>query len=163
MKCLTASYLLNFLILWLIIASHEMPGQTVLIFKKNQRKVAYYRVSETIGFRLKGSKTDYHDTIIGFTDSLILFEGYQIHPKEISHLLLDRQTRQWNVIKYKWSRLLLIGGLGYPLIDLVNHGNLSEKTLVRSGSSVGLGMMAAWVIPPRIKIKGKRRLYIVNH
>lgn len=65
-------------------------------------------------------------------------------------------------MKYKYDKLLLIAGIGYPLIDLVNSGELDPTTLIIGGSLISAGLLARWFIKKTIKIRGNRQLIIVQ-
>jgi hypothetical protein len=52
--------------------------------------------------------------------------------------------------------------VGYFLIDVINTGYVKKETLVVSGSLIAAGLLAKVLISDKIKIKGKRRLWILK-
>ncbi|MEM9832226.1 MAG: hypothetical protein AAF944_16465 [Bacteroidota bacterium] len=154
MKVLITGAFLSFICL-------NCPAQK-LLFHKNRNQEVFYEIGDKISFRLKGSKDKIAQKITGFQDSLILFRNYQVNPSSISHLHVDEKTKTWYIMKYKYDKLLLIAGIGYPLIDLVNSGELDPTTLIIGGSLISAGLLARWFIKKTIKIRGNRRLIIVQ-
>ncbi len=137
-------------------------GQSRLMFKKNQNKIAYYETGDKISFRVKGEKTKLSGVIRGFEDSLIVFKNFKLNPSEITSMYVDDKTKIWYFLKYKYEKLFLFAGTGYLLLDVLNNGELAEETIIISSSLITAGLLAKWLISKRIKIKGRRRLVILN-
>jgi hypothetical protein len=133
-----------------------------LLFHKNRHREAIYKKGDEISFRLKNDKSKITGQIIGFEDSVIVFPGFKINPRRISHLYVDSKTKIWYILRYKYERIFLIAGTGYPLLELVNHGEIEKETLIISGSLITAGLLARWLISDKIKIKGRRRLVIIH-
>jgi hypothetical protein len=134
-----------------------------LFFRKNRFRETYYKVGDEITFRVKGDKRKIHDRIIGFMDdSLIMFRNYMVNPKEITHLYVDEKTVVWYVLRYKYARILLFAGAGYLLLDTINQGETSKETLAISAPLIGAGLLAQFLISKKMRIRGKRRFYIVS-
>lgn len=93
-------------------------------------------------------------------DSIIVFKGFKLNVCEISSLYIDEKTRWW--LRYKVQQLSLIAGGGYLLLNLINNGEISEDNLVISGTLIGVGLIAKFLIGNRIKIKGRTKLRIVR-
>ena len=146
------------LILW----SFESFGQKSLLFSKNWRKQAIYKTGDIISFRVKADPVKITDQIMGFEDSLIVFRNYKVNPKEITHMYVDKQTRTWYFLKYKYEKLLLFTGIGYLVVDGFNNKEFTKETLIISGSLIGAGLLARWLISKKIKIKGRRKLVIMR-
>ncbi len=137
------------------------PAQK-LLFHKNRHQEVSYEIGDKISFRVKGSRDKITRQITRFQDSLILFRDYQVNPDSISHLYVDNKTKIWYIMRYKYEKLFLIAGIGYPLIDAINTGELDSTTLIIGGSLIGAGLLARWLIRDTIKIRGKRKLEIVR-
>lgn len=140
----------------------DCVGQKSLLFTKNWRKQAIYKTGDVISFCVKVDPKKITDQIIGFEDSLIVFKNYKVNPKEITHMYVDKQTGTWYFLKYKYEKLLLFTGIGYLVIDGFNNKEFSEETLIISGSLIGAGLLARWLISKKIKIKGSRKLVIMR-
>ena len=152
----------NLALLALLLVSSSAFGQYPLLMleKTNKNKDAYYEVGDELTFYRQGKKTKIKDKIIGFEDSIIVFRGYSVPIGEITALHIDDKTRWW--LRFKPAQLLLIGGIGYLLIDTFNSGEFSEDTLIVSGLLIGLGLLFRLLIPNKIKIRGKTKLMILN-
>lgn len=137
-------------------------AQTFLLFHKNRYREAHYVVSDVITFRVKGEKKKVTAEIIGFEDSLIVFQQFKVNPKNITDLYVDAKTQIWYAFRFKYARLLLIAGAGYMLIDLANHGELEKSTVVFGTTLITAGVIAQLLVSRRIKIKGRRRLEIIR-
>ena len=133
-----------------------------LLFQKNRYRQALYKPGDQIAFRLKGDKTKFSGKILGFEDSVIVFQGFKINPKNISSIYVDEKTRIWFVLRYKYARLFLFVGAGYILLDAVNTGEFKRETLIVGGSFIAAGLLAKLLISDRIKIKGRRKLVIIG-
>src|SRR6267154_2422589 len=124
-----------------------------LLFHKNNYKEVFYQVGETITFRLKGDNSKISAQIIRFEADLIVFPSFKVSPKEVSHLYVDKKTRTWFILRYKYKSILPIIGLGYMLLDFVNTGSLSKETALVGASFVIAGLLAKILISDKIKIK----------
>ncbi len=144
-----------------VLLSLGLSGQKLLLHKNKIREETY-QIGDVISFRLKNNKSKITRLIIGFEDSLIVFQDYRINPKEISDVYIDDKTKTWFIFRYKYKNVLPLIGVGYLLIDVVNSGEVSKSTLVFSGSCIMAGVMAKLFIPDRIKIKGRRKLVILK-
>ena len=146
---------------FLVLLSLELPGQKLLLHKSKIRE-EIYQIGDVISFRLKNNKSKITRLIIGFEDSLIIFQDYRINPKEISDVYVDDKTKTWFIFRYKYKNVLPLIGVSYLLIDVANRREVSSGTLVFSGSFIAAGVMAKLFIPDRIKIKGRRKLVILK-
>ncbi|HPM32153.1 MAG TPA: hypothetical protein PLJ60_17605 [Chryseolinea sp.] len=133
-----------------------------LLFHKSRHREAIYKKGDKISFRLKNAKSKITGQIIGFEDSVIAFQGFKINPEQISHLYVDSKTKIWYVMRYKYEKIFLIAGIGYSFLELVNEGEVDKETLIISGSLITVGLLARWLISDKIKIKGRRRLLIID-
>lgn len=141
---------------------HSCWSQARLTFSKNWYRQAHYYVDDEISFRVKGNDNKITDLIRGFEDSLIVFHYHKIPVTDITHLYVDHKTIVWYPLRYKYERLLLIGGAGYLALDLLNTGQLDEGTLIISGTAIGAGLLARWLIKDYHRIRGRKRLKIVG-
>jgi hypothetical protein len=91
-----------------------------------------------------------------------VFHGFEVNPKDISHLYMDGKTKIWYIIRYKYQKIFLVGGFGYLLLDVLNSGEANKETLLISATLVASGLLAKWLTGDTIKIKGRRRLLILG-
>lgn len=147
----------------MILSTFSAFAQTFLLFHKNRYREAHYVVSDVITFRLKGERRKIKAEIVGFEDSLIVFNGFKINPGHITDLYVDPKTQIWYAMRFKYARLCFIAGAGYMLIDLANYGDLQESTVMVGTTLIAAGVIAQTLVSRRIKIKGRRRLQIIRH
>jgi hypothetical protein len=133
-----------------------------LLFHKNRHRQAFYKEGDVISFRLKNDKSKITGQIRGFEDSLIVFLDFKIDPKKITHLYVDGKTKSWYILRYKYEKMFLIAGVGYPLLELVNNGEVDKEVLIIGGSLITAGLFTRWLISDKIKIKGRRRILIID-
>jgi hypothetical protein len=133
-----------------------------LLFHKNRHRQALYKQGDVISFKLKNDKSKIAGQIRDFEDSLIVFQGFKVNPNEITHLYVDSKTKVWYILRYKYEKIFLIAGVGYTLLELINQGEMDKETLIVSGSLISAGLLARWLISDKIKIKGRRRLLIID-
>lgn len=133
-----------------------------LLFHKNRHRQALYKQGDVISFRLKKDKSKITRQIRGFEDSLIVFEDLKVNPNQITHLYVDAKTKIWYFLKYKYEKIFLIAGVGYPLLELINQGEVSKETLMIGGPLIAAGLLARWLISDKIKIRGRRKLLITD-
>lgn len=131
-----------------------------MLQKKNRNKNVYYKPGDEISFRTIASNKKITGQIMELKDSIIVFKGFKLNVDEISSLYIDEKTRWW--LRYKVQQLSLIAGGGYLLLNLINNGEISEDNLVISGTLIGVGLIAKFLIGNRIKIKGRTKLRIVR-
>ena len=151
-------------VLWFLLAGAGTScfAQNFLLFHKNRFKHTKYKVGDVISFTIKDDKRKHTFQIRGFEDTVIVFDNYRINPDDITHMYIDDKTRVWYIFRYKYSRAFLIGGIGYFAIDGINSGEISANTAWISGSLVSAGILAGIIFKDRIRIKGKRRLVVVD-
>lgn len=148
-------------ILLLIVTNYCFGQQTFLMLqKKNRNKNVYYKPGDEISFRTIASNKKITGQIMELKDSIIVFKGFKLNVDEISSLYIDEKTRWW--LRYKVQQLSLIAGGGYLLLNLINNGEISEDDLIISGTLIGVGLIAKFLIGNRIKIKGRTKLRIVR-
>lgn len=140
----------------------SVDAQQMLVFKKSRNRLAYYEKGDVISYRLKGDRTKLTGHIEGFDGGKILFRYHTVDPSEISHIYVDEKTRIWFAFRYKYERLLLIAGAGYLLLDTFNTGELTKETKVISASLVGAGLLARFLIIDRFRIRGQKKLRIID-
>ncbi len=147
----------------LMLCCFDSLGQKYLIFIKNSHRQAIYRKGEEVSFRIKGDKSKITDRIEGFEgDSLIVFQDYKINPRQISDIYIDKKTKDWYIVRYKYEKLCLVSGIGFFVIDAINTGNIKNETLIISGSLVSASFLAKWLIKDRMRIRGRRKLAIIE-
>jgi hypothetical protein len=132
------------------------------MFHKNRYHQATYKTGDKITFQLKGDKGKHTDLIRGFESGLIVFRDYRINPREISHLYVDDKTRVWFILRYKYEKLFLLAGAGFLTLELLNTGELDGETLLIGGSLITAGALARLLISKKMRIRGRRRLFIVG-
>jgi hypothetical protein len=138
-------------------------GQSLLYFKNNGHREAVYSAGDKLTFELKDTKIKRSDRIIGFNDSLIIFQKYSLSPKEIAALYVDEKIRSSFILRYKYEKLFfLTGGLFLP-IDIINTGKIEQKALAVSGILFGAGLLAKALIGNKVLIKGRRKLLVITY
>ena len=149
------------LLLLLAYTSGYGQGSSFLMFEKSPNRRAFYYPGDEISLQLRGDRSKFTGRIQELQDSVILFEHYRIRVSDITHIYQDRK-QNWYTLRHKISPMLLIAGSGYLVLDVVNSREFDKGTLVLSGSLIGAGLLAKWLIPTKTRIRGKRRLKIVR-
>ena len=152
------------ILIWFLIlgSTPSCFAQKSLLFQKNKNKEVVYEPGDVISFRLKGDKSKHTFQIMRFEDSLIVFKNYKVNPKEITHMYRDTKNKTWWFMKYKWSGLCFIVGIGYLVLDGLHLGELTRETLIFSGSLIAAGVLTKLIINDRIKIRGSRKLVVIR-
>ncbi|XOV93094.1 MAG: hypothetical protein ACFHWX_23210 [Bacteroidota bacterium] len=155
-------------VLLIILIITISPGDAqVLLFHKKQHREAFYRVGEVLSFSTRTDASRKDSQILGFEgDTLIVFQNYTINPREVTCLYVDDKTRGWNPLRVL-DKVLLIAGVGYPLLEYVNEGLIhrgepDSGTLVVGGILIGASFLPRWLISDKIRIKGGRKLVIID-
>lgn len=149
-------------VLILLLATTNCFGQNTLMFRKNRHKIAYYKVGDEISVQLKGSKEKFSGKIEGFEDSLIVFKYHSINPGDIAAIYVDDKIRSWFILRYKYEKIFLFTGIAYLLVDVANAERLRQETAVIGGSIITAGLLAKFLVSKKIKIKGNRKLLILD-
>lgn len=152
----------SFLLAFLFFASMLSQAQTGLVFTKGPYREVMYTTGDIITFKIKTNPDKIRDQIIGFEDQTIRFRNYTVHVSEITHMYLDKKTKNWWFLKYKYEKLLIFTGAGYFLLDWINTGEIKKETAVVSGSLIAAGLLAKVIISKWIKVGGKRKLAVVH-
>jgi hypothetical protein len=139
----------------------ETSAQSTLEFRKGHR-VAYYDRGDVISYRLAGGKSKITGQIEGFTDSSIVFRSYEVSLRDVSYIYVDDKTKQWFAFRHKYEKVLLMAGFGYLMLDVINTGELTQDTKWVSLSLIAAGLTTRFLITDRFKIKGRKRLAIVE-
>lgn len=154
-------YKLFLLLIIQVCFSSICHGQKLLFYKNKNRHVLYKK-GDIISFRLINDKSKFTEQIEGFEDSLIVFQSFKVNPTQITHLYVDSKTKVWYILRYKYEKIFFIVGFGYPLLEIINQGKIDKETLIVSGSLITAGLLARWLIDDKIRIKGRRRLLILD-
>lgn len=149
-------------IIFFIMVDYNISTGQELLFHKNRIREVFYKAGDVLSFRIRDEKTKITAEIKGFTDSLIIFQNFSIKPDEITHLYFDSKTKTWYIFRFKLERIFLISGAGYALLDILNTGELNRNTILAGGSLITAGLLAGLLIKKRIRIKGKRKLLIIQ-
>ncbi|MEQ8808336.1 MAG: hypothetical protein RIE59_04650 [Imperialibacter sp.] len=136
--------------------------QPYLLFHKSNTREAQYFAGEVIAFRIKDNDFKVTDQIKGFRDGLVLFDGYEVHPNDFEVLYADHKTRIWFAFRYKFVKLTMIAGAGYLALDVINTGRFDKNTMIVSGSLIGAGLIGRLFIREKFKIKGKKRMVVIE-
>lgn len=151
------------LLFFLLGAQTICCAQEYLMFQKNKRRTAFYKQGDEISFRLHNDKTKYTFQILGFEDSVMVLGNYRINPKEVSHLYVDNKTKIWYVFKYKYEKIFFLAGVGYFVASVINEQTVTKETATISGSLGVAAIFARLLVNDKIRIKGKRRLMILDN
>ena len=138
-------------------------GQSFLYFRKNGHREAVYAAGDKLTFELKDAKAKVTDRLIGFEDSLLVFQSYKLKPSEISALYIDEKTKIWFVFRYKYEKVFFLAGSLFLPISVINTGKVEPKALAVSGVLLGAGLLARWLVSKKLRIKGKRKLLIISY
>ena len=149
------------LLLLLAYTSGYGQGSSFLMFEKSRNRRAFYYPGDEISLQLRGDRNKFTGRIQELQDSVILFEHYRVRVSDVTHIYQD-DKQNWYTLRHKISPMLLIAGSGYLVLDVVNSQEFDKGTLVLSGSLIGAGLLAKWLIPTKTRIRGKRRLKIVR-
>ncbi len=139
-----------------------------LLFYKNHNKSVTYRAGDVISFSTREDGSRMTSQISGFEgDTLIVFKNYKINPADITVMYVDEKTMGWYFPRHQIDEILMIAGLGYPLLDLINESIINGRAvdrdvLIVGGALFGAGFLARWLISDKIKIKGRRKLLIID-
>lgn len=138
-------------------------GQSFLYFKKNGHREAVYAVGDKLTFELRTTRTKVTDRIIGFEDSLLVFQTYKLRPNEIGALYVDDKTKIWFIFRYKYEKVFFLAGSLFLPISVINTGQVEPKALAVSGALLGAGLLARWLVSKKLRIKGKRKLLVISY
>jgi len=139
-----------------------------LLFHKNRNKEAIYKAGDIISFSTKEDDSRMTSQILGFEgDTLIVFQNYKVNPRSITCMYADSKTMGWYPLRYKIDKILFIAGVSYPLLELFNEGLIHRNAVdpdveVVGGSLIGASFLARWLISEKIRVKGRRKLLIMN-
>lgn len=136
-------------------------GNSFLLFDKSPHRRAFYYPGDEISLQLRGDRQKFTGRIQELQNSVILFEYYRVRVSDITHIYQDKK-QNWYTLRHKISPLLLIAGSGYMVLDVANSREFDRGTLALSGALIGAGLLAKWLIPTKTRIRGKRRLKIVQ-
>lgn len=151
------------LLVFLLGLATQLPAQPPhLLFHKNNRREAQYFAGDVIAFRIRDNDFKVTDQIKGFRNGLVLFDGYEVDPRDFEMLYADDKTRIWYAFRYKFVKLTLIAGAGYLALDVINTGVFDQKTMIVSGSLIGAGLIGRLFIRERFKIKGKKKMLVIE-
>jgi hypothetical protein len=158
---------LSVLILVLLISVRVAPAQTRLALVKGDRVMALWEPGDKVLYKLKGDRK-FREAFISdvrpyslktLNDSLALYDirAVSLKGKGVGHFgqLL--------------GRFLLIAGIGFPLVDLLNEtvvqGNNYEpddRVMTTSALFIGTGAALILINPYGRKIQGRKRLIVVE-
>ena len=156
-----AKHLLVLLLIALPLA-HCLAQQPYLLFHKSNKREAQYFAGEVIAFRIRDNDFKVTDQIKGFSNGLVLFDGYEVNPNDFEVLYADDKTRIWFAFRYKFARLTLIAGAGYLALDVLNTGEFDRNTMIISGSLIGAGLIGRLFIREKFKIKGSKKMVVIE-
>lgn len=135
-------------------------GQQFLMYQKNKYQKIYFKPGDFISFKIKDDRFKITDQIKKLEDNQIVFDFYKVHLDEITHFYIDDDTQNWS--SGALSNLLPIAGTGYLLLDVINTGDFYPNTMIISGSMVGTGLLVKWLTKKKTRLKGSRKLMIIN-
>lgn len=154
-------YSTRWILLFITVSSlGQTTTKLLMLQKQNKNKNAYYKTGDIISFGTNEKKSRITGEIVDLKDSVIVFRGYEINVKEITHLYIDEKTKWW--LRYKVEQLSLIAGGGYLVLDVINTGQLNSDALIVSGTLIGVGLLAKLFIGNKISIKGRTKLRIIE-
>lgn len=136
-------------------------ASSFLMFEKSRNRRAFYYPGDEISLQLRGDRSKFTGRIQELQDSVILFEHYRVNVSDITHIYQD-DKQNWYVLRHKLSPLLLVGGTGYLVLDVVNSREFDQGTLALSSALIGAGLLAKWLIPTKTRLRGRKRVKTVR-
>lgn len=127
------------LILGLLLFGFTCAAQNKLLFHKNRFREAFYRIGDPLTFRIKSSNEKISGVINAISDTAFVIDQVSHKPSDIDRIYIDKKTRVWFFLKYKWKTLFLLGGVGFILIDAVNYGEIAQESLIIGGTLIAAG------------------------
>jgi len=149
----------------LILCTIGSQAQEFLVLEKMGTKKRHeYFSGDDIIFKLKDGNTFRTDEIIGLGGGQIFFETGPVPLIDIEKISLSNKKR----IMKATGTTLVIGGLGYMILDLFNktisEGDVyvDEKVARTAGIIAGTGLAMVVLSKKRISLKKNWRLRIVD-
>jgi len=161
-------YLKYFLGVILMFIALEAIGQKYLVMDKigGRQRREFYPGDELI-FRLRGEDHFNTAVITHLQDSLVFFDQGVVNVNEIASI--RTKPRQSGIMGASSTAKFRIAGVGLVLIDQFNNVviaggefRLSRGVLIAGGSLVALSYIIDLTQKNKYKIKGNRRLRIVD-
>lgn len=157
-------FLAGLIFVFLTCLSITTTAQKQLVLLKGEKVKLRLNPGDDFAYRLKGSKSIKHSYVNNIFDTAVL-----VHKDVVPFHTIDRvyfkQGNFGNVI----GGLLVVGGVGYTLIDQINivlvqgeKANLDEGVLVSSAVMVGVGLPLMLIKKKYQKLGGRYRLMMVS-
>lgn len=141
---------------------HSSGAQYLHYNKLGHRMQANYKVGDPIKFTLKETGEPFKGQIINFTDSTIVFKYYEFKPEEIESIYIDEKIMSSYMLKYKWHRVLIMAGIGYPLLETMNYGYFNQKAFLTGAFMVQAGLLIRLMLRKKLPINERYTLTIVH-
>lgn len=148
----------------LISALSTLPlhGQYLHFSKKGHRLQVKYKIGDEIGFKLKENDVPYQGQILGFTDSTIVFKNYQFSIKEIQSIRVDQKIQSNYILKYNVSRVLIMVGVGLPIIEAVNNQRINRQVTFNGMLMIQAGLLMKLMLREYLPLNEKYSLTIIR-
>jgi len=141
-------------------SSYSQEPRLVLSKLGNKNKITFFEGDE-IYLKVGDGDNYIGGLIIGLRDSVIHFRYFDIPVKEISEVNIDGISfGGFNVGQY--GPLLMIAGPAYVGLDLLNQGNITNRTIVQAAAISGIGYILWKMRRKKFKIKKRNKIYIVR-
>lgn len=145
-----------------VLSTAPLHGQFLYFNKKGHRLQAKYKTGDEIGFMLKENDAPYKGQILGFTDSTIVFKNYQFGLDEIKSIKVDEKIASNYMLKYKWHRILIMIGVGYPLIEAVNNQRINRQASFNGLLMIQAGLLIKLMLREYLPLNDKYQLTIIR-
>ena len=150
------------LILLLSLTLYPGSAQYLHFNKLNHRVYANYKVGDSIAFTLKETGDRFDGTILGFTDSTIVFKYYEFSLDEIGSIYVDEKIASHYMFKYKVHRVLFMAGAGILLLDTFNNWEVSKRAWKTGGTLIGASLVYMLITRRRLPIDERHTLTIIH-
>lgn len=137
-------------------SSKTSKARFLSLEKRGKNKRLRFYAGDQIIFQLKNDPNIYKPIIEAVDENSITVFETKIPLSEIEYIYIRPQRRLLRLLR----SFLVIAGVGYILIDLVNHSfNPNKDVLIRGGASAGLGgSLSVFLFRRKMKLNKNRYL-----
>ena len=148
------------LIAFFLSCSNVIAQSYLLLYKKGTSRRFKFEVSDELTFKKAGQKKFITAKIIGFTDSTIVFDGFELRPGQI-----DIIKPAEGDLAEEIGRKLPLAGLGFIIIDYFqgeNTNSFNKSSLIIGATLAGAGVLIGSLNKKKYIINLKWKLLIMN-
>jgi hypothetical protein len=145
---------------WFLVTSECFAARYLLLTRLGKKGSIEFRDGDHLRYKLKGDDQFHRSLILGFSDSTIIFNSYQVPLRDIE--VIDIRKESFG--GFQWAQLgflgIISGGL-FLVIDSINN-DFSPQTGIISGSLVGSGVLLTQLKKRRFRPGKKNKMEIIN-